>query len=1111
MSNVKYFHGHIDTYQEALGYWRVTQRERKYAHTVQYARRVLYRFTGHTHPYAQKLIAELINNDVDGLERLDTEVDLRAPFFSSKYVPQKVVAEVDPAPIGDSPVAVVAVKPPGSTLADDGLPVHDLDFDYQSGAYSVYNWEIFYHVPFIISLHLSKNGRYAEAQRWFHYIFDPTDNSDPTLGPKRFWKVKPFKIDEVEHIEDVLFNVATGDNPVARDSTVRAIGAWRDSPFRPHLVARTRPTAYMYATVMAYLDNLIVWGDSLFRQDTRESINEATQLYVLAANILGPRPQAVPKQGSNKRQTYATLKNNLDEFSNAAVKLEAEIAFDLFPPPEAAGEKPEQTVLESVGRSLYFCIPRNDKLIGYWDTVADRLFKIRNSLNLQGVFRQLPLFAPPIDPAMLARAVAAGVDVGAIVDGTADALAPVRFQFLLQKALEMAQEVRSLGAGILAALEKKDNETLGVLRSRHEVSMLGLAETVRYAQWQEAIKSREGIQANLVNAFQRFRHYDRLLGTDDSQIKLPEYEPFDRAAFEARASVLEEPTVDAADPTVTIGSSFQGGNHKISNEEGRELDLLDTAQTVHDLAGILESIGSFLNLIPNIEASAKPWGLGAGVRFGGLNIGLLFQALAGAARAAGGRASYEASMAGRIASFARREQDWAFQRKTAAGELTQLFKQLRSAEIREHISSREHENHQKQVKQSKDVLEFLTNEQNLLAGEQRKTTTEDFYVWMKRESQGLHATCFQFAFDVARKAERALQHELGAPSQSFIQTGYLTGKEGLFAGEKLYLDLKRLEMAYADLNTREYEITKHVSLKEWFPLQLIELRDSGSCSIDLPEALFDLDCPGHSFRRIRSLAVSVPCVIGPYVGVNCSLALTQSYVRRGAGGYGSNPQEDTTNFVSYPAAVTSIVTSSGQGDSGLFDPSQRDERYQPFEGAGVISSWSLELLGSPPPFDYDTIADVVLTLRYTARSEGNRANAEKAAEQWLQENSARVFSMRHEFASEWAAFKRPLAPDNDGEPPKALLKFELGSHHFPYRMAAISEQAKGIHLFLTGDATGDVEFVRNGETLGSTQLQSGATIARAFNPTGDFELRFDSNAIDDLWIVVDWSKQTEDT
>ena len=40
--------------------------------------------------------------------------------------------------------------------------------------------------------------------------------------------------------------------------------------------------------------------------------------------------------------------------------------------------------------------PPNDTLLGYWDRVDDRLFKIRNCMNLQGVRRELALFQPPI-------------------------------------------------------------------------------------------------------------------------------------------------------------------------------------------------------------------------------------------------------------------------------------------------------------------------------------------------------------------------------------------------------------------------------------------------------------------------------------------------------------------------------------------------------------------------------------------------------------------------------------------------------------------------------------------------------------------------------------------
>jgi hypothetical protein len=1101
----RYFHAYVDTPHAALGFWKVTEQHREYLHTVQHARHVLYRFAGHTHPYAQALMGTLIQQDIDGLERLDTDVDLRRTYFVQEYAPAKVVDEVDPAAAGTAAVAVVAIGNGDNTLAENGLPVNDLDFDSQAGAYSVYNWEVFYHVPFVVAVNLSKNGRYADAQRWFHYIFDPTDNSDPSAGPKRFWKVKPFKIDEVEHIEQVLFNLATGDNRIERDSTVRAIGAWRDSPFRPHLIARTRPTAYMYATVMSYLDNLIAWGDSLFQQDTRESINEATNLYVLAAKILGPQPQMVPRRGSAKKQTYSGLRNRLDEFGNAAVALEADIAFDLFPPPQTAEARPEHTVIESVGRSLYFCIPRNEKFLGYWDTVADRLFKIRNSMNLQGVFRQLPLFAPPIDPAMLARAVAAGVDIGAIIAGTAAALAPVRFQLLLQKALEMAQEVRVLGAQILAALEKKDAETLGVLRARHEATMLGLAEAVRYAQWQEAIKNREGIELNLQTTFQRFRHYHRLLGTADNDIMLPDYPAFDRKQFEERSTGLIEPSVFADDPTVSIGGSFRDGHHKVSDEEAHELDLLEATQIAQEIATITESIGTFLNLIPDIEGAVKPWGLGVGARYGGSNVGKLFQALAMVARGIASRIGHEASMAGRMGTFGRREQEWALQRKTAACELTQLYKQYRSAELREYIAKREHEHQITQIEQANDVVEFLTNQQNTFKGDQRKTTTEDFYLWMKREAQGLHAKFFQFAFDVAKKTERAMQHELGSDDLQFIQGGYLAGKEGLFAGEKLTLDLKRLEMAYIENNRRELELTKHVSLKDWFPLALIDLRQTGRCTFDLPEALFDLDCPGHSFRRIKSVAVSIPCVVGPYASLNCAVTLTQSAVRRGTGGYGGNPQDDTTNFLSYQSAE-SIVTSGGQGDSGLFEANLHDERYLPFEGQGAISSWSIELLGKPRPFDYDTIADLILTIRYTARPGGSRASAEQASDTWLKNNSARVFSMRHEFASEWASFTRVTAASGG----KSSLKFSLGKAHFPYRLEKVTQPAKRLHLFFSGNASGDVELRRSGTSVGSSQLVSGMVFDQMpFQATGDFELRFDSNVMDDLWLVVDWSQEAQ--
>jgi hypothetical protein len=1114
MTSTRNFHGQMDVRRAFLGHWQTVKRERKYAHTVEHSRQVLYRFGTHMHPYAERLVRELVTRDVDGLLALNLDRSLRVVDFPTRYVPAQVIAAPDPDLMANEPVAVLATPvPPDPPLpGDSGLPAREIDFDYQNGAYAVYNWEVFFHVPFTIALHLSKNGRYADAQAWFHRIFDPTDTADPAAGPERFWRFRPFQVDEVTHVEKLLANLATGDDQKLQESTVRAIDAWRDQPLRPHLVARTRPTAYMYATVMAYLDNLIDWGDSLFRQDTRESINEATTLYVLAANILGPRPQSIPKIAESKPLSYETLKPKLDAFNNAAVDVEPELGFDLFPPAAPAGEtRPEHAAIESIGRGLYFCVPGNDKIDTYYSTIADRFWKIHTSRNLQGVFRQLPLFAPPIDPGMLARAVAAGVDISAISEGSAPGVAPVRFSVLLQKAIEMAQEVRSLGGQLLAALEKKDNEALGVLRARHERSIAEFNEGLKYAQWQDAIKAREGVWLNVVNVFQRFRHYDRLLGTDDSTIKLPDYDGLDTKALDERKARGDEPSVEAGDPEVHIGSSFRDGGHKVNDEEAHEIDLQEAAQILQDVATGFDVAGAVLNMIPNISGKASPFGVGAAVSVGGTNIAALMRDLGMASRGVASRISHEAMLAGKMGGFARREQEWAFQRKSAAGELTQLFKHFRGAEIREHIAKTDHDNARKQIVFADDIVEFLTNEQNARSGDGRKTTTESFYLWMKREAQSLHTRAFDIAHELAKRAEHAAAFELPEFTDTVIGSSYLAGTEGLLAGEKLYLDLKRLELAHLDANTREFELVKHVSLKEWFPAELLKLRANGTCAIPIPEAMFDLDCPGHSFRRIKTVSLSVPCILGPYASVNCSLTLSSSYVRKGMGRYykatngaqpadGYDPGNDTTNFQTYTAAVTSVITSSAQSDSGMFETNQRDERYLPFEYAGAIGTWSLELLGTPRPFDYDSIADVVLTIRYTARPGGNVDSAKQGAAAWLDHNAARSFSMRHEFASEWAAFKQ-AAPDTP-----ATLKFVLDDSHYPYRMKDSMAKAQRMQLVFTGETSGDVTLKRNDQLVDTVQgAVSDSVLAKPFDRTGAFELAFPSNGIDDLWIVVDWT------
>ena len=1072
-------------------------------------RTLRYAFRTHFHPYVGELVHRLVTDSLDGLQGADTE-DVTRPNGTVVTLP-----DGSPKPVLYEPLMTDRKYRP-TAMVSEPYPVADLDFS-TSGGYSIYNWELFFHLPLTVAMHLSRNGRHEEAQHWFHYVFDPTDDSDgPT--PARFWKVRPFRTTDVESITEILTNLSTGADPALLADTVSAIAAWADRPFSPHVVARYRPSSYMTKTVMAYLDNLVAWGDSLFRQDTGEAINEATQLYVLAANLLGPRPEQVPRKGLQVTQTYRSLRADLDAFSNAVREIEADLPFDLAPAPTPLSAEAPLATLTGIGSTLYFCVPRNTTLLAYWDTVADRLFKIRNSLTIEGVFRQLPLFEPPIDPGMLARAAAAGLNVAAVVSGLNQPLPLVRFRTLVARAGQLCQEVRSLGGQLLSAIEKKDAETLTVLRARQERQMLELAEVVRYEAWQETIKSREALETSLANAYQRFRHYQRLLGVDAATLTKPELDPLDVDSLMSGRFSATEPATDLTDAEIELAQAAPdiAAGHSLAPEEANELQFLIHAQTWADKAGARETTASILAAIPAFGAFATPIGVGGTSTFGGSNLAAVASATASGARAQATGMSYNAGQSARIAGYDRREQDWTLQSTIAAGEMNATLKQLRAAQLREAMAERDYTNHQQQIRNAADIERFLTDSRT------GKTANEAFYLWLKRETRGLYGRCFQLAYDTARKAERALQHELGDPHRTFLRYDYRGGKQELLAGEQLYLDVTRMELAYTDLNRREYELTKHVSLRQLDPRALIELRTTGQCTIDIGEATFDLDAPGHYFRRLRGAAVTIPCVAGPYAGVNCTLTLLSSSVRTSPSlgdGYDRISAEDD-RFSDY-YGVQSIVTSSASGDNGLFDGGAGDERYLPFEGSGAVSQWRLELPSDVPQFDYDTIADVVLQLRYTAREGGLalRSAAVAALQARIAAASAvgstRLLSVRHEFPTEWARFTTATPA---GEPPTAPLAVTLREEHYPY-WARLTEDRlmHAVELFASAgngdvtvyDAAADDPPGSRHETLLRTDpsvggLRSGLLAEPLPAALGSWTLYLDDPTITDLWIALTW-------
>lgn len=985
----------------------------RYVKTRDARRTVKYAFAAHYHPYTDDFIEKLNRDGLEALLDVYFQDQLRDPgLLKTLYSPAEGVVTAFP---------------------EQALDLSD------NGPYAIYNWELFFHAPLAVAVHLSKNQRFAEAQRWFHFIFDPTSNdpvSDPSNPQQRFWKFLRFREEtRAAFIDEMLTELAKGEDTPLNSKIKQSIQGWRDKPFQPHVVARGRFFAYQMNVVMKYLDNLIAWGDSLFRQDTMESINEATQIYVLANNILGPKPQRVPQRGKVEHRTYAQLKGSLDDFGNALVEMENDFPFNLMPTTDRAADEGAGNALFGISRTLYFCIPQNDKLLGYWDTVADRLFKIRHCMNIEGTVRQLPLFEPPIDPGLLVKAAAAGLDIGSVVGSLGLPTSNIRSGLLLQKALEFCAELKSLGAALLSAIEKQEGEQLNALRQQHELKLLELAQDVKFLQWKEAEASTEALLRSRATAFERYKHYQRILGRPESETNRLQSldisrEPLTSENFDTVYSNMvgryasevqkeqyrQENSVGglmefAGNVVVGIVGGEKGKTLPLNKNEHAELNVFLPSHDFFSAASVTLTVAAaLLKLLPQFDGHATPLGVGVKTGFGGVQLSGAAEKGAEGAQKIANAFGASAERASKMAGYYRRAEDYVFQNNLASSELTQLGRQIIGALIREQILQREYENHQKQVEQSQAIQDFI----------REKFTQADLYAWMRGELSNIYFECYKFAFDLARRTEQVMQYELMRPefdAQQFIKFGYWDGsRQGLLAGELLSLDLKRLEMAYHDHNRREYELTKHISLQRVDPVALLRLKATGACEVELPEWLYDMDTPGQYMRRIKSVALSIPCVTGPYTSVHCKLSLLRSSIRTSSivgDGYPRNPESDDSRFRDFQGTIQSIVTSSGQNDSGLFEVNLRDERYLPFEGAGAISKWRLELPNDLPTFDLNTISDVVLHIRYTAREAGNlKTDASLSVQEILKvdENQPLMFSVQHDFPEAWHRFSIETTP-----------------------------------------------------------------------------------------------------
>lgn len=510
--------------------------------------------------------------------------------------------------------------------------------------------------------------------------------------------------------------------------------------------------------------------------------------------------------------------------------------------------------------------------------------------------------------------------------------------------------------------------------------------------------------------------------------------------LQEQANVLEQ-NLNSANTRVTHYTNLLSA--PISPKETTALDLSVTAIELETPAVALYGVSAVAHLIPTVFGFAD----------GDFQPGSAIESGAQALSASSGLLNSTAGMITTSASYERRSEDWELQLKLAQSDVASITIQQAINNIHLQNAQSDLEVHQQSITNNQNLQDFYTS----------KFTNQEMYQWMIDQISGVYYQAYSLAFKLAKKAESAYHFELNT-NDSIISYGYWdSNRKGLLAGEKLISDLDTLENAYMDNNERYLEIQKVISLKDIDPMAMHDLVTTGSCYINLKEQLYDYDFPGHYNRKIKSLSITIPAVVGPYQTINATLIQQANYVvtdtnvdavsyllKGDMSGKGQQPPEFSLRQNWRPNQE--IAISKASNDSGLFELNLNDMRYLPFEGTGAVSIWELKIPQASNQFDLKTISDVIFYVNYTAQDGGEEFTQKVSQLPALKDfHGTIMFSLKNQFNKAWNTFINTSNPSSTGE-------FSLTELQFPANVdaskAVIDNKKSDINvLFVTSDGS----------------------------------------------------------
>lgn len=467
------------------------------------------------------------------------------------------------------------------------------------GCNGLYFWELFFHTPDLVGSRLSAEGRHHEAQGWYEYIFNPLAREvvppgrpipdDPVvIAAPAYWRCRPLQSENIE---------------VSYESA---------APSDPDAIGYGAPIHFKIAIFLRYLENLIEWGDGLYRHLDYDSMVHAALNYSRALTMIGKEPV------TQTATTWEPVKlKDLLEAINGREPLKAfEAGFELSLADMPTGMLTTPR-FDLLGSGV-FRPGMNERPKTLWTLLHARLNNLRNNRSIDGQPLSIPLFAPTMDPLELLRAQADGNLGTARNPGGQVQVVPYKWQTVYNLALQGTEFLIQQEDQLRSWLDQRDRGELEELQQSHMIELADYARSIHEATIAQLEATAASLRQSESMVKARAQHYEQL---------------------------IEE---------------------GVSQDETNAMVKSKTARKVAATAGALRAMGASLDLAPNIYGMAN----------GGMRLAAVPYAMADLAQLATELSMLEADEASITGQQQRRKQEWELARDQSNAEARVLREQL---------------------------------------------------------------------------------------------------------------------------------------------------------------------------------------------------------------------------------------------------------------------------------------------------------------------------------------------------------------------------------------------------------------------------------------------------